>query len=68
MEISRHLMPEKAIAEFPQLRGKTLIQSGDVHRLNEFLGVNIFKLENPSIQELEKAFSEIDGRNFQIQL
>jgi len=68
MEISRHLSPEKAYKEFPQLQGKVLIQSGDVHRLNEFLGVNYFTMNSPSISELEKAFSQTDGRNFKISL
>jgi 3',5'-nucleoside bisphosphate phosphatase len=66
MEISRHLSPEKAYLEFPQLQGKVLIQSGDVHRLNEFLGVNYFTMNSPLISELEKAFSQIDGRDFKI--
>jgi PHP family Zn ribbon phosphoesterase len=66
MEISRHITPEKALIEFPQLQGKTLIQNGDVHRLNEFLGVNYFKIEKPSISEMRKAFVGMDGRDFQI--
>lgn len=66
MEISRHITAEKAFETFPQLAGKVLIQSGDVHRLDEFLGVNYFTLEQPSIRELELAFSGIRGRNFQI--
>lgn len=66
MEISRHMTREQALDTYPQLREKVLIQSGDVHRLNEFLGVNYFTLEKPSIKELAYAFSEIGGRNFQI--
>jgi 3',5'-nucleoside bisphosphate phosphatase len=66
MEISRHITAEKAFESFPQLAGRILIQSGDVHRLDEFLGVNYFMLEKPTISELELAFSGIYGRNFQI--
>lgn len=66
MEISRHITVEKAVETFPQLAGRVLMQSGDVHRLDEFLGVNYFSLEKPSIQELEYAFSGFGGRNFQI--
>jgi len=66
MEISRHISAEKALLEYPQLSGKTLIQSGDVHRLSEFLGVNYFHLEKPSIHELSLAFSNLDGRDFAI--
>jgi 3',5'-nucleoside bisphosphate phosphatase len=66
MEISRHITPEKAMSEFPQLKGKVLIQSGDVHRLDEFLGVNEFNLEKPTISELNYAFSKTNGRDFKI--
>jgi len=66
MEVSRHMTCDQAIDTYPQLREKVLIQSGDVHRLEEFLGVNYFTMENPSIRELEYAFSGIGGRNFQI--
>jgi PHP family Zn ribbon phosphoesterase len=65
-EISRHISPENACLEFPQLQEKTLIQSGDVHRLSEFLGVNYFKMEQPSIEEMEKAFRKMDARDFHI--
>ena len=66
MEISRHISPEKALAEYPMLSDKVLIQSGDVHRLDEFLGINDFYIETASINELVRAFSGIDGRNFKI--
>jgi 3',5'-nucleoside bisphosphate phosphatase len=66
MEISRHITPELVVETYPELSGKILIQSGDVHRLDEFLGVNYFMLETPTIRELEYAFSGIGGRNFQI--
>lgn len=66
MEISRHITHQKAIETYPQLKNHTIIQSGDVHRLDEFLGVNYFTLEEPTINELKKAFKKIGGRNFQI--
>ncbi|HEX7555827.1 MAG TPA: PHP domain-containing protein [Leptolinea sp.] len=66
MEISRHINPDSAVIEFPQLDGRTLIQSGDVHRLNEFLGASLFNLYKPSIKEISMAFQKIDGRNFKI--
>lgn len=66
MEISRHLSPSEAIAKYPVLKGKTLIQSGDVHRLDEFLGVNEFVLSEPTISEISKAFQNEDGRNIKI--
>lgn len=66
MEISRHITPEKAVTDFPQLKSRVLIQSGDVHRLDEFLGVNQFVIAEPTIAELTKAFSKVDGREFKI--
>jgi hypothetical protein len=66
MEISRHISKDRAVLEYPQLAGKVLIQSGDVHRLNEFLGVNQFRISKPTISELNMAFENIDGRDFEI--
>ncbi len=57
LEISRRLKPDEASAQFPQVRGFPLIRSGDVHRLEEFLGANRFELEAASIGELRKAFA-----------
>jgi PHP family Zn ribbon phosphoesterase len=62
LEISRHLRLDEAVNVFPQLRGYPLIQSGDVHRLDEFLGKNIFKVEAPTIAELQRALAGQDGR------
>jgi PHP family Zn ribbon phosphoesterase len=66
MEISRHISPDQAILTYPQLNGKVLIQSGDVHRLDEFLGINQFQIEKPSISELKLAFNKEGGRDFKI--
>lgn len=62
LEISRHTTPEKAAATFPTLRNRPLIQSGDVHRLDEFLGTTIFTLDAPTLVEIEMAFKNIAGR------
>lgn len=66
MEISRHITPEKATEVFPQLKDLTLIQSGDAHRLNEFLGVNFFTMQRPCITELKLALANLDGRKFEL--
>jgi PHP family Zn ribbon phosphoesterase len=62
LEISRHTTPEKAAATFPALRQYPLIQSGDVHQLNSFLGTTIFTLASPTLMEIRMAFNHIDGR------
>ena len=64
VEISRHITPEQARQEYPQLENYRLIQSGDVHYLDDFLGVNQFILSEPTINELKMAFSGENGRNF----
>ena len=54
-EISRHTTPEQARMDFPPIGSYPLIQNGDVHRLNEFIGSTIFVLEKPTIKEIYKA-------------
>lgn len=63
LEVSRHTTPEKAAVIFPALRQYPLIQSGDVHRLDEFLGTTIFTLAFPTLLELRMALNHIDGRD-----
>jgi 3',5'-nucleoside bisphosphate phosphatase len=63
LEISRRTTPEKVAQTFPGVRKYTFIQSGDVHRLNEFLGTTIFTLLSPTLMEIDKAFKKISGRD-----
>jgi hypothetical protein len=62
LEISRLTTPEKVAAKFPAVRNYPLIQSGDVHRLNEFLGTSIFTIAHRTAAEIAMAFQNIDGR------
>jgi PHP family Zn ribbon phosphoesterase len=66
LEISRHITPDQAKELFPQIRNYPIIQNGDVHRLEEFLGTTYFHLEKPSISELKLALSGVNGRYFQV--
>jgi 3',5'-nucleoside bisphosphate phosphatase len=68
LEISRHTRPQKAVETFPALRTYPLIQSGDVHRLNEFLGTTVFNLASPTLMEIQMAFNQINGRDVCIEL
>ncbi|MCE9647745.1 MAG: PHP domain-containing protein [Chloroflexi bacterium] len=61
-EISRHTGPESAKKTYPAIGNFPLIQSGDAHRLNEFIGTTIFKLESATIHEIRKALKSEDGR------
>jgi hypothetical protein len=68
LEISHHTSPEKAVATYPALRPYSLIQSGDVHQLESFLGTTVFTLASPTLLELRMAFHHIDGRDVCIEL
>ncbi len=63
LEISRHLHPEQAVQRYPQLAGYPLLVGGDVHRLDEYLGVNEFLIEAPSVSEIRLALCGKDGRS-----
>jgi 3',5'-nucleoside bisphosphate phosphatase len=62
LEISRHITPKEASITFPDLKNIPLIQSGDVHRLDEFLGTTIFTLAEPTLAEIHMAFKNEDQR------
>ncbi len=66
LEISRHLQPADALRLFPQVKGYPLIRSGDVHRLEEFLGVNYFSVRSPTVSELQLAFGHRENRQIDI--
>jgi hypothetical protein len=66
LEISRHLSVEEAPQRFPQLSGYPLIQSGDVHRLEEFLGSVALEIETPTIAEIRLALRGQETRRFSI--
>jgi hypothetical protein len=62
LEISRHISVDLAPLRYPQIRGYPLIRDGDAHRLNEFLGVNEFQVESPTVAELKMALRRENGR------
>jgi len=66
LEISRHISLEEAIKKYPQIHNYPLIQSGDVHYLDDFLGVNQFIIEEPTIAELKMALQSVEKRSFQV--
>jgi PHP family Zn ribbon phosphoesterase len=66
LEISRHLNVVDAVKKFPQIKGYPLVQGGDAHRLDEFLGANVFQIEAPTITELKMALQGVAGRSFQV--
>jgi 3',5'-nucleoside bisphosphate phosphatase len=66
LEISRHLNPSEARRKYPQLGSYPLVQNGDAHRLDEFLGVNQFNIETRSISEMRLALQNTRGRSHQL--
>lgn len=65
LEISRHISLKEALKKYPQIVNYAIIQSGDVHYLDDFLGVNQFLIEKPTISEIKMAFKGANGRHFQ---
>lgn len=66
LEISRHISPEEAPRKYRQIQGYPLMQNGDVHYLDDFLGSTEWTIEAPVIAELRKAFRKEDGRGNRI--
>jgi len=67
LEISRHIRPEDAPKKYPQIAGYPLIQDGDVHFLDGFLGSTCWTIERPTISEIRKAIEKTGGRSCIIQ-
>ncbi len=66
LEISRQLKIQEAVKKFPQLRGYRLIQSGDVHCLDDFLGANLFTMMEATVGEIRLALKKEGGRTLEI--
>lgn len=66
LELSRHTRPELACQRYPQIGSVPLIQNGDVHRLDEYMGVTTFELDHPSISEIRLALHGQGGRSFKV--
>ena len=63
LEISRHLKPSEAYTAYPQIKGYPIIQDGDVHFINEFLGSCQYTLESPTLDEITHAILHENGRS-----
>ena len=62
LEISRHVKPEEARKKYPHVGQLPLIQNGDVHYLDDFLGGMLWQLETPTIAEIRLALRGDSGR------
>jgi hypothetical protein len=68
VEISRHITPQQARVDIPSIKDLPVIQNGDVHRLDEFLGSLYLEIEKPNISEIRMALHGHLGRSFKIAL
>lgn len=66
LEISRHIRSDQASEKFSQVKGFPIVQNGDAHRLNEFLAVNEFWMDAPTLAELQLALQQQSGRWLQL--
>lgn len=66
LEISRHIAPAEAYKKYPQIKKYPLIQNGDVHYLDGFLGTTTWHIERPSIAELRMAIKSENNRQIVI--
>lgn len=66
LEISRHITGDAATAAYPQLSKYPLIQNGDVHFLDGFLGSTYFDLQQPTISEIALALAHQSDRSLRI--
>lgn len=66
VEISSHVQPAAFLAAQRIPITLPVIQSGDVHRLEEFGGKMQFEMHTPSTSEILQALNVVNGRNFQI--
>jgi predicted metal-dependent phosphoesterase TrpH len=66
LEISRHITAAGAREKYPQIGDVALMQNGDVHHLDDFLGVMEFELAQPAIAEIRLALAGRDQRKMRI--
>jgi PHP family Zn ribbon phosphoesterase len=66
LEISKHVSVAEACDLFPELRAFPLLQSGDVHYADGFIGVMEFEMDAPTVSEIRKAIHAEGGRTMRI--
>jgi PHP family Zn ribbon phosphoesterase len=66
LELSSRTMPGAFLAQHPELRGWTLIVSGDAHRLGEMRAHTLVTMAEPCIAELALALAFEAGRRVRV--
>ncbi len=67
LELSAHITPIEARIRYPQIGDIPLIQNGDVHHPDDFLGATIFEMEAPTVREIRQALKGENRRSFSIE-
>jgi PHP family Zn ribbon phosphoesterase len=55
LEVSHHMSVAEASRQFPDIKKFPVLQSGDVHSRDGFLGLMEFEMQAPTIAEIRKA-------------
>ena len=66
VEISRFTTAEILSEKYSSIKKYPVIQSGDVHRLDEFLGKCIFQMELPDISNIRYSFQGMKSFGFHL--
>lgn len=68
LEVSNRISIQEALSRFPQLKGYPLLQSGDIHYLDDFSGRLVFHLEEPTLAEISMAIKGKNDRDLSLQI
>ena len=66
LEISHHVKVTEACCQFPDIGGFPILQSGDVHYPDGFLGLMEFEMQAPTVAEIRMALGRAGGRGMRI--
>lgn len=66
VELSRFTTMDMIKVQYPDVMNFPIIQSGDVHRLEEFLGICQFEMEIPDLSNIRNALLGNDSYSFHL--
>ena len=66
LEVSHHVTVAEASRMFPEIKSFPVLQSGDVHYRDGFMGLMEFELQAPTISEIRMAIDGVGERTMKI--
>ena len=66
LEVSHYAAVDDVCRQYPEIRAFPLLQSGDVHFPDGFIGVMEFEMNAPTVPEIRKAIHGEGGRGMRI--